>query len=100
VTNIEIAEIFQDIANLLKLKGDNVFKIRAYQNAARVIEDLPKELIVMHEEGEDLKSIPGIGEAIAKKTIELLITGKLVFYENLKAESPGGSEPPDIVAKQ
>ena len=100
MNNNEIAEVFQDIANLLKLKGENVFKIRAYQNAARVIEDMPKELKAMYEEGEDLKNIPGVGEAIAKKTIELLTTGKLVFYENLKAESPGGIESPDNLPKQ
>jgi len=88
--NSEVAKVFQDIADLLELKGENVFKIRAYQKAARAIEHYPKELKVMIEEGEDLQSIPGVGEAIAKKTTELLTTGKLGYYENLKTEFPQG----------
>jgi len=88
--NTAIAKVFQDIADLLELKGENVFKIRAYQRAARTFEHLPKEIEVMLEEGEDLQAIPGIGEAIAKKTIELVNTGKLRVYEELKAELPEG----------
>jgi DNA polymerase (family 10) len=88
--NSEVAKVFQDITDLLELKEENVFKIRAYQKAARAIEHYPKELRVMIEEGEDLQSIPGVGEAIAKKTTELITTGKLSYYENLKAEFPQG----------
>jgi DNA polymerase (family 10) len=88
--NSEVAKVFQDIADLLELKGENVFKIRAYQKAARAIEHYPRELKVMIDGGEDLQSIPGVGEAIAKKTTELITTGKLGYYENLKAEFPQG----------
>lgn len=88
--NIEIARVFQDIADLLELKGENQFKIRAYKRAAHVIEQLSKELEIVIKSGIDLKNIPGIGEAIAKKTTELLTTGKLGYYEGLKAEFPGG----------
>jgi DNA polymerase (family 10) len=88
--NTAIAKVFQDMADLLELKGENVFKIRAYQRAARTIEHLPKEIEVMLQEGEDLQTIPGVGEAIAKKTIELVNTGKLHVYEELKAEFPEG----------
>ena len=88
--NTAIAKVFQDIADLLELKGENVFKIRAYQRAARTFEHLPKEIEVMLQEGEDLQAIPGVGEAIAKKTIELVNTGKLRVYEELKAELPEG----------
>ncbi|MGQ9546137.1 MAG: DNA polymerase/3'-5' exonuclease PolX [Dehalococcoidia bacterium] len=88
--NSEVAKVFQDIADLLELKGENVFKIRAYQKAARAIEHHPRELKVMLEEGEDLQSIPGVGEAIAKKATELITTGRLGYYENLKAEFPPG----------
>jgi DNA polymerase (family 10) len=88
--NTAIAKVFQDMADLLELKGENVFKIRAYQRAARTIEHLPKEIEVMLQEGEDLQTIPGVGEAIAKKTIELVNTGKLRVYEELKAEFPEG----------
>jgi DNA polymerase (family 10) len=88
--NTAIAKVFQDMADLLELKGENKFKIRAYERAARAIEYLPKEIEVMLDEGEDLQSIPGVGEAIAKKTIELVNTGKLGAYEELKAEFPEG----------
>ena len=88
--NSEVVNVFQDIADLLELKGENVFKIRAYQRAARAIEHYPRELEAMIEEGEDLQSIPDVGEAIAKKTTELIRTGKLGYYESLKAEFPQG----------
>ena len=88
--NTEIAKVFQDMADLLELKGENPFKIRAYQRAARAIEHLPKELEIAVEEGEDLQAIPGVGEAIAKKITELVTTGKLRVYEELKAEFPEG----------
>jgi DNA polymerase (family 10) len=88
--NTAIAKVFQDIADLLELKGENPFKIRAYQRAARTIEHLPKEIEIMLEEGEDLKDIPGVGDAIAKKTTELVSTGKLGYYEELKSEFPKG----------
>jgi DNA polymerase (family 10) len=90
IKNTAIAKVFQDMADLLELKGENVFKIRAYQRAARAIEYLPKEIEIMLEEGDDLQAIPGVGEAIAKKTIELVNTGKLSAYEELKAEFPEG----------
>jgi DNA polymerase (family 10) len=88
--NSEVAKVFQDIADLLELKGENIFKIRAYQKAARAIEYHPRELMIMVEEGGDLQSIPGVGEAIAKKATELITTGKLGYYDNLKAEFPEG----------
>lgn len=88
--NSSIARIFQDMADLLELKGENIFKIRAYRRAAQVIEHLPQEMEVMREQGEDFQRIPGIGEAIAKKATELITTGKLEAYETLKAEFPDG----------
>jgi len=88
--NTAIARVFSDIADLLELKGENVFKIRAYQKAVRAIEHYPREIKVMVDEGEDLKNIPGVGEAIAKKATELVTTGKLGYYEDLKAEFPEG----------
>ena len=88
--NTAIAKVFQDMADLLELKSENVFKIRAYQRAARTIEHLPKEIEIMLREGEDLQTIPGVGEAIAKKTIELVSTCKLHVYEELKSEFPEG----------
>ena len=88
--NTAIAKVFSDIADLLELKGENQFKIRAYQRAVRAIEHYPKEIKIMFDEGEDLRNIPGVGDAIAKKTTELVTTGKLEYYEKLKAEFPPG----------
>ena len=85
--NSEIIWVLQDIAVLLELKGENQFKIRAYQRVARSIKHLPvavEQLVV-----EDrLKEIPGAGKAITKKITELVTTGKLDYYEKLKAEFP------------
>ncbi len=88
--NTAIAKVFYDIGDLLELKGENPFKIRAYQRAARAMEHLPKEIEIMLREGQDLKAIPGVGEAIARKITELLATGKLEYYEKLRAEFPPG----------
>ena len=85
--NAAIAQVFQDMADLLELKEENPFKIRAYQKAARTIEELPVELEQVDEEGK-LREIPGVGEAIAKKIHELLTTGRLEVYEKLRSEFP------------
>ena len=89
MNNAAIAQVFQDMAELLELKEENPFKIRAYQKAARTIESMPVELDQVMREGR-LREIPGVGEAIAKKITELLTTGKLEVYEKLRAESPLG----------
>jgi len=89
VKNSEIAKVFEDIADLLELKGENPFKIRAYQKAVRSIEHLPVEVEQLVAEGK-LREVPGIGEAISKKITELVTTGKLEYYEKLKAEFPEG----------
>jgi len=85
----EVARVFQDVADLLELKGENPFKIRAYQKAARSIEHLPVEVEQLVAEGR-LREIPGVGEAITKKITELVNTGRLEYYEKLKAEFPEG----------
>lgn len=88
--NSDIATVFENIADLLELKGDNKFKIRAYARASQIIRHLPEEMELMHEEGKDFQDITGIGEAIAKKSMELITTGKLKYYDDLKAEFPQG----------
>ena len=89
MNNKEIAMVFKDIGDLLELKGENPFKIRAYQKVVRSIENLPVEVEQLVAEGK-LKEIPGAGEAIARKIAELVTTGKLDYYEKLKAEFPEG----------
>jgi DNA polymerase (family 10) len=88
--NTSIAKVFSDIADLLEMKGENQFKIRAYQRATRAIEHLPVEIEQMVKEGQDLEQIPGVGEAIAKKITELVTTGHLRYYDELRAEFPEG----------
>ena len=89
MNNKQIAKVFEDIADLLELKGENPFKIRAYQRVVRSIEHLPVELEQLVRE-DRLKEVPGVGEAINKKITELVTTGKLDYYEKLKAEFPEG----------
>ena len=90
--NGQIATVFNNIGDLLDLKGEVVFKTRAYKKAARAIEHHPTELSqIFREEGEEgLSKVPSVGSAINKKVQELLSTGKLEYYEKLKAEFPEG----------
>ena len=85
--NSEIAGTFNEIAELLTRSKDNIFKIRAYHKVARAVEELSVPVEQLVAEGR-LREIPGAGEAITRKITELVTTGKLVFYEKLKAESP------------
>ena len=93
--NSEIAAVFDDIARMLKLKKDNIFKIRAYQKVARAIEGLPVEVAQLAAENR-LGEIPGAGEAITKKITELVTTGRLGYYERLKAEFPERAPAPRV----
>ena len=88
--NREVARVFSAISDLLAVRRDSPFKIRAYSAAAEVIRDYPVELRDMLARGEPLQDIPGVGVAIARKTEELLRTGRLEYFEKLKAESPPG----------
>lgn len=85
MTNSEIARVFTDIAELLKLKKDNIFKIRAYERAAQYILEWPVAVEQLAKENR-LREIPGVGEAITKKITELVNSGRLEYYEKLKAE--------------
>ena len=90
--NAQIASVFNNIGDLLELKGEVVFKTRAYKKAARAIEHHPTELSqIFREEGEEgLTKVPSVGQAINKKVQELLSTGQLEYYEKLKGEFPEG----------
>ena len=90
VSNEDIAEVFENMATLLEMKGDTVFKIRAYQRAARTIGHLSFSLEQAVGEGVDLKKIPGIGKAISEKTQEYLDTGRIRAYDELVGELPDG----------
>src|SRR3954467_10586164 len=89
ITKDAIADILEHTGQLLELKGENPFKTRAYQNAARALESFGGNLLQTAEEGR-FGEIEGIGKAIAEKISELVKTGQLAYYEALKAEFPPG----------
>ena len=85
----QVAEILLEIGTLLELKGENPFKTRAYENAARTIENLSEPLAKLVAE-KRLGEIKGIGEALEQKITELVETGQLTYYDELKASIPPG----------
>lgn len=87
-SNAQAAEIFRTIADLLDLLGEK-FKPEAYRRAARSIESLTEDLRAVAARHE-LRSIPGVGEAIAEKIEEYLKTGSVTYFEKLKREIPPG----------
>ena len=88
MTNEEIAAIFTDIADMLNQKQENMFKIRAYDKVARNIRELKEPVTKLAAENR-LREIPGVGDAIELKLKEIADTGKLEYYEKLKAEFTG-----------
>ncbi len=85
----QVAEILADIGTLLELKGENPFKTRAYANGARTLEALTEPLATIVAENR-LGEIKGIGDALQQKITELVTTGKLKYYDELKASIPPG----------
>jgi DNA polymerase (family 10) len=85
----EIASILDEIATLLELQGENPFRCNAYSKAARAVGQLEKDLSEVIAAGE-LDQIPGIGSTLCDKITELASTGKLAFYDDLKAKTPPG----------
>jgi DNA polymerase (family 10) len=89
LTNREIADVFYAIADTMEVLGEDVFRTRAYKRAGDALVDLSSPLALLRERGE-LAGIPGVGKAIAEKIGELLDTGKLEFYEKMRAKVPAG----------
>lgn len=87
MTREDIADVLDNIALLLELKGENVFKTRAYKNGAEIVRSDESDIIELAKNNQ-LGSIPGIGKALQEKIQELATTGKLEFYDNLRAEFP------------
>lgn len=86
--NLEIAAVLKEFADLLEIKGSNPFRIRAYRNAVRTINDLTRPLAGMVEGGEDLTELPGIGKDMAAHIRELVEWGELNVLEQLGKEVP------------
>lgn len=89
MVNLEIARIFNAIADMLEIKGDNPFRVRAYRRAAENIEGLAEDVAILVER-ESLEQIPGIGKDLAAKIHEFVTTGTLREYDKLKGEVPPG----------
>ncbi len=83
--NAEIARIFEEIADILELRGDNPFRIRSYRRAAQVVGSFPQRLEEMCRRGEDLSSISGVGKALAGKIKEIVETGDCDKHRELMA---------------
>ena len=85
----QIADILEAIAQMLELKGEDVFKVRAYTNAARALETFSGDFTPSWPKSR-LGEIPGIGKAIAEKITTLATTGELEYLTKLQAEFPPG----------
>ena len=86
--NADIAAVFDEIADLLEIQGENPFRIRAYRNAAREMQSLGVPAADMIAKGEDLTELPGIGDDLAAKIREIVETGKCKALEKLRAKFP------------
>jgi len=87
LTNGDLARLFHEIGDMLELKGELVFKTVAYHRAADAIGRSPVDLVSAYRSGNPPR-IPGVGKAISDKLAELATTGRLAFYERLRAEVP------------
>jgi DNA polymerase (family 10) len=88
--NPDIARLFDEVADLLEIKSDNPFRVRAYRNAARVVRDYPRPLADEVRRGTDLSEIAGIGEDLAGKIATIVTTGELPLHRELVAKLPAG----------
>ncbi|NLF29549.1 MAG: DNA polymerase/3'-5' exonuclease PolX [Planctomycetes bacterium] len=93
--NAQIADMFDQIADLLDLTGANAFRIRSYHNAARTVRGLSQRLEDLVAAGEDLTDLPGIGQSTAAKIREILDTGTCKRLEELRSQVPEGL--PDLM---
>jgi DNA polymerase (family 10) len=89
LTNQELANIFRTIADLLEIKGENIYKILAYRKAADSLSNLGQDVNEIWKQ-DKLTEVDGVGKAIAEKIDELLTTGHLEFLDKLEAEVPAG----------
>ncbi|MGA2258503.1 MAG: DNA polymerase/3'-5' exonuclease PolX, partial [Thermoguttaceae bacterium] len=89
MTNSEIADTFDSVADILEFQGANQFRVRAYRNAARTIRDLPESMAdLAADSSRKLTDIEGIGKDLAEKIASLVTTGKLEMLEELKQQVP------------
>lgn len=90
VNNAYISKLLSDYADMLEIEGANRYKIRAYRNASYSLASLPRSIHEMVEQGEDLTQLPGIGKELSQKLAEIVGTGKLHQFEEIKEKFPEG----------
>lgn len=89
-SNADVTRVLQQIADLLSIDGANPFRVRAYREAARVLEGLPQELPQWLRSGGQLADLPGIGEDLAGKIQEILRKGDCALFRELRRSHPKG----------
>jgi DNA polymerase (family X) len=89
LTNREVADIFDTVADMLQLKGESIHRVMAYRRAAESIREYPRDIRALAAEGK-LKDIEGVGDTLAEKIQEILDTSQLDLLNQLKAEIPAG----------
>jgi DNA polymerase (family 10) len=87
MTNADIARVFEEIADMLEIKGEDAFRINSYRRVARTIDDLATDIAEIAKRGE-LNTLPGVGKGSAAKIQELLETGRLKLREELATQVP------------
>jgi len=88
VHNEDIAAVFDEMADLLEIEGDNPFRIRAYRNGARTLRELGRDIGSLVEAGEDITRLSGIGKNLAAKIHEYLQTGHCRSLDKLRRQLP------------
>lgn len=88
VSNEDVVRTLERVAGLLEIKGENVYKVRAYRSAASQVENIGESLAEVAQREAGLLDLPGFGPAIAEKVTELLETGRMSFLEQLETEIP------------
>jgi DNA polymerase (family X) len=86
VDNRQVAQVLAEIADLLEIKGENAFKVRAYRTAAETIAPWPQAVARLDDQG--LRAIPGIGKDLAARVKELATTGTSLYHQELVAQFP------------
>ncbi len=89
--NDRIADLLDELGDLVDLEGGNRFRVRSYHTAARVVRSSVDSLAEAHASGEDLTGLPGVGESIAEKIVEIIETGSCTQLQELREELPAHS---------
>ena len=90
LTNADVAEVFDEIADLLEIQAANEFRVRAYRNASRVVRGWPTRLSAHITDGKELPKLPGLGKDLTAKVVEFVKSRRLAMLEDLRKKTPPG----------